>query len=229
MELSRIRELAKADPQRKFVSIAHLLTVGALYEAFYNLRRDASAGVDQVRFDEYEKHAVTNLYQLHERLKNQAYRAQPLRRIYIPKEDGKKRAISIPALEDKIVQKATVTLLNAIYEEDFRNCSFGSRPERDPHQALDAIGRVICREQITCVLEFDIVTYFDSIVRKQLIELIDKRIGDSSIKRLIGKWINAGVIDEGRLLTSETGVGQGQVISPLLANVYLHYGASGQA
>jgi group II intron reverse transcriptase/maturase len=223
MEPSRLTELAKDDPERKFISIAHLLTVEALYEAFYSLRKDAAAGVDDVTFADYEPHALESIRRLHERVKGKTYRAQPLRRIYIPKEDGRKRPISIPALEDKIVQKAVLTLLNAIYEADFRTCSYGFRPGRNPHQALDEVGRAICREPTTCVLELDITSYFDSIVREQLMAMIEKRISDASILRLLRKWINVGVIDEGRLLVSETGTGQGQIISPLLANVYLHH------
>ena len=223
MGLSRITELAKEDPGRKFLSIAHLLTPEAMHEAFLMLRRDASAGVDQVTYRDYEKQAEQKIQQLHERLKNKTYRALPLRRIYIPKEDGRQRPISIPALEDKIAQKAVVELLNAIYEQDFLDCSYGFRPGRGAQQALDEVGRAICRESTSCVLELDITSYFDSIVREQLMEMIERRIGDASILRLIRKWINTGVIDDGRLLVSETGTGQGQIISPLLANVYLHF------
>ncbi|MDH3317874.1 MAG: group II intron reverse transcriptase/maturase [Gammaproteobacteria bacterium] len=223
MELSRLTELAKEDPARRFVSIAHWLTVEALWEAFYSLRKDAAAGVDGVTFRDYEKQAIGNIRELHGRLKGKRYRVQPLRRIYIPKEDGRTRPISIPALEDKIVQKAVVTLLEAIYEQDFRSCSYGFRPGRNAHQALDEVGRSLCREPISCVLELDIVSYFDSIVRQQLMQMIERRIGDGSILRLIRKWIHVGVVDDGRLLLSETGTGQGQTISPLLANVYLHH------
>ena len=223
MELSRITELAKDDPGRKFFSLAHLLTVAALYEAFYSLRKNAAAGVDAVTFEDYEKHAIANIHRLHERVKGTTYRAQPLRRIYIPKEDGRTRPISIPALEDKIVQKATLSLLNAVFEVDFLRCSYGFRPGRNPHQALDEVGRVICREATAWVLELDITSYFDSIVRKQLMAMIEKRVSDASILRLLRKWINVGVVDEGRLLVSEAGTGQGQIISPLLANVYLHH------
>jgi group II intron reverse transcriptase/maturase len=195
-----------------------------LYEAFKKLRKSARAGVDGVTFQEYQRELGRNLQDLWERVKSGRYRAQPLRRVYIPKEDGKsERPISIPALEDKIVQGATVRLLNAIYEADFLDCSYGSRPGRNPHQALDEIDRILFRESITHVLELDIKSYFDSIVRKHLVEMIERRVSDGSILRLIGKWINAGVIEEGRLLETEDGVGQGQVISPLLANVYLHH------
>ena len=223
MELSRLTKLAKGDPGRKFFSIAHFLTPEALYEAFRSLRKDASAGVDRVTYEDYEKQAHQKIQELHGRLKSKTYRALPLRRIYIPKEDGKKRPISIPALEDKIVQKAAVELLTAIYEQDFLNCSYGFRPGRGAQEALDEVGRVMCREPTSCVLELDITSYFDTIVREQLMEMIERRISDASILRLIRKWINIGVIDEGRLLVSETGTGQGQIISPLLANVYLHF------
>jgi RNA-directed DNA polymerase len=221
--LSRLTELAKEDSARRFYSIAHFLTPRALYEAFKELRRDASAGMDGVTFQDYQKELGRNLQDLWERVKSGRYRAQPLRRVYIPKDDGKsERPISIPALEDKIVQGATVRLLNPIFEADFLSCSYGSRPGRSPHQALDEIDRVLFRESITHVLELDIKSYFDSIVRTHLVEMIERRVSDGSILRLIGKWINVGVIEEGRLLQTEDGVGQGQVISPFLANVYLH-------
>jgi RNA-directed DNA polymerase len=219
----RIAELAKEDRERKFSSIAHLLTVEALQEAFKNLRKDASAGVDHVTYAEYAAEVRENLQQLQNRLKQGQYRAQPLRRIYIPKEDGRQRPISIPSLEDKIVQKAAADLLQAIYEQDFLNCSYGFRPGRGPQDALDEVGRVICRRPISTILEADISGYFDAIVRSLLIEMIEKRVCDGTILRLIGKWIKVGVIEDGRLLVSETGTGQGQVISPLLANIYLHY------
>jgi len=223
MELSRIAELAKQDAGRKFCSIAHFLTKEELWGAFARLRRDAAAGVDGVTYADYEKHLVENVCRLYEKLKSKTYRAQPLRRIYIDKEDGRKRPISIPALEDKIVQRATVDLLNAIFEQDFLDCSHGFRPGRSAHDALDDVGRVICRQPTEWILELDIVSYFDSIVRERLMEMIERRVSDASILRLIGKWINIGAVDDGRLLTSETGTGQGQIISPLLANIYLHH------
>jgi RNA-directed DNA polymerase len=161
MELSRLTELAKEDSGRKFFSIAHYLTAETLYEAFKSLRKDASAGVDGVTYREYEKQAVESIGKLHERLKDGTYRAQPLRRIYIEKEDGRKRPISIPSLEDKILQRATVTLLNAIYEHDFLDCSYGFRPGRGAQDALDEVGRVICRRPTAYVLELDITSYLD--------------------------------------------------------------------
>jgi len=222
-DINRIAELAKEDPKRQFFSIAHLITVEKLCEAFRSLRKDASAGIDGVTYEQYETNAEENIRQLHQRLKKGKYQVQPLRRVYIPKEDGKQRPISIPALEDKIVQKVVVNLLNAIYEQDFLDCSYGFRPGRGQHQALDEVGRVICRHPTGWVLEIDIRAYFDSIVRSALVEMIEKRISDGSVLRLIQKWIKVGVIEEGRLLVSETGTGQGQPISPLLANVYLHH------
>jgi RNA-directed DNA polymerase len=223
LKLNRLSELARENPERRFHSIAHFLTPKMLYEACFDLRRDASAGVDGTTHAEYAQDAHENIQRLHERLKGMTYRATPLRRIYIPKEDGKQRPISIPALEDKIVQRATGDMLSAIYEQDFYGCSYGFRPGRGAQEALDHVGRVICTQGTEYVLEIDISAYFDSIVRDRLMEMIEKRIRDASILRLIRKWINIGVIDEGRLLLSDTGTGQGQIISPLLANVYLHY------
>jgi group II intron reverse transcriptase/maturase len=221
--LSRLSELAKADKTTRFLSIAHRLTPAALMAAFEGLRKDASAGVDGVTYRKYEQDVWRNIPTLHHRLVSHQYRAQPLRRVYIPKENGTERPISIPALEDKIVQKATVTVLNAIYEQDFLPCSYGFRPGLSPHDALGAIGRTICWGPMAYVLEADIQGYFDAIVRSQLMAFVERRIGDSSILRLIRKWIHAGVIEDGRLRVTQTGTGQGQVISPLLANIYLHY------
>jgi len=221
--LDRIAELARANKTLQFTSIAHLLTVTVLERAWAALRKEASAGVDGVTYAEYGGRARENLEQLHDRLVRGQYRAQPLRRVYIPKEGGTARALSIPALEDKIVQRAVLALLTGIYEQDFLGCSYGFRPGRSPHDALDEIGRVICRRPVRYVLEADICAYFDTIVRSQLMEMIEGRVRDGSILRLIGKWINAGVLEDGRLLVTQTGVGQGQVISPLLANIYLHY------
>src|SRR5215510_2697826 len=222
-DINRIAELAKEDPKRQFHSIAHLITVAKLEEAFRSLRKDASAGSDGVTYEQYETNVEENIRQLHQRLKEGKYQAQPLRRVYIPKEDGKQRPISIPALEDKILQKAVGEVLNAICEQDFLDCSYGFRPRRGAQQALDEVGRVICTRATGWILEIDITAYFDSIVREQLMELVEKRISDGSVLKLIRKWIKVGVIEQGRLLVSETGTGQGQTISPLLANTYLHY------
>ena len=222
-DINRIAELAKEDPKRQFSSIAHLITARKLEEAFRSLRKDASAGIDGVTYEQYEANVEENIRQLHQRLKDGKYRAQPLRRVYIPKEDGKQRPISIPALEDKLVQKVVVDLLNAIYEQDFLKCSYGFRPGRGQHQALDEVGRVICTRPTEWVLEIDIRAYFDSIIRSILLEMIGRRVSDGSVLRLIQKWIKVGAIEGGELLVSETGTGQGQPISPLLANIYLHH------
>jgi group II intron reverse transcriptase/maturase len=222
-DIDRLVELAKEDPKRQFFSIAHFITPEKMLAAFRNLRKEASAGVDGITYEEYEKDAERNIRQLYRRLQEGKYRAHPLRRVYIPKENGKQRPISIPALEDKILQKVVVVLLNAIYEQDFLDCSYGFRPGRGQQQALDKVGRVICTRPTGWILELDIQAYFDSIVREQLMEMIEKRVNDGSVLRLIRKWIKIGVIDKGQLLMSETGTGQGQPISPLLANIYLHY------
>jgi len=175
--LDRIAELARANKTLQFTSIAHLLTVPALERAWTGLRKEASAGVDGVTYAEYGVHLRENLQQLHDRVASGQYRAQPLRRVYIPKEEGTRRPISIPTLEDKIVQRAAMELLTEIYEQDFLGCSYGFRPGRSPHEALDEIGRVICRRPVRYVLEADICAYFDAIVRSQLMELIEKRYG----------------------------------------------------
>jgi group II intron reverse transcriptase/maturase len=222
-DIDRIAELAKEDPKRQFYSIAHLITVEKLYEAFRSLRKNASAGIDGVTYAEYETNAEENIRQLHRRLVAGKYQAQPLRRVYIPKENGKQRPISIPSLEDKIVQKVVVDLMNAIYEQDFLDCSYGFRPGRSPHQALDEVRRATFTRPTGWILELDIQSYFDKIVRDILIEMVEKRVRDGSVLRLIQKWIKVGVIEDGKLLMSETGTGQGQPISPLLANIYLHH------
>ena len=221
-EIDRLSELAKEDPKRRFFSIAHLITPERMYAAFLRLRKDASAGVDGVTYEEYEEDAARNIRELHRRLKDGIFGPNRCA-VYIPKENGKQRPISIPALEDKLVQKVVVEILNAIYEQDFLDCSYGFRPGRGAHQALDQVGRVVCTRPTGWILEIDITAYFDTIVREQLMEMMEKRVSDDSVLRLIRKWIQVGVIEEGRLLMSETGTGQGQPISPLLANAYLHY------
>lgn len=222
--LERISKLAGENRETQFTSLAHHINPDTLEMAFEKLRKDASAGSDGITYEEYQREARRNIQELHGRLKSWKYRAQPLKRIYIPKDDGKERPISIPSLEDKIVQRAVVTLLNAIYEVDFHPNSYGFRPERSAQDALDQVYRVTTRTPVEWVLEADIQGYFDAIVKKELMVMMEKRVKDKSILRLIGKWLNVGVISEGRLLNSEErGVGQGQVISPLLGNIYLHY------
>lgn len=221
-KLNRLSEQARSDRELKFSNIAHLITVEMLEWSFNELRQDAAAGVDGVTPKEYAKELGGNLRGLHSRLKEGRYRAEPLRRVYIEKEDGKKRPLSIPGLEDKIVQKAATELLTRIYENDFLPCSYGYRPGRSAHDALDAIQRDITIGKAHYVLDADISDYFGSIVRSKLMEMLQQRITDEHLLRLIGKWLKVGVIDDGRLLLSENGTYQGSVISPILANLYLH-------
>ncbi len=221
-ELQRISELAKQDHTLQFTSLAHLLTVGMLGEAYQRLRKDASPGVDGLTAQEYEQDLAGNLQGLHQRLREGRYRAQPVRRVYIEQE-GKRRPLGIPALEDKIVQRAVVSILDAIYEQDFLPCSYGYRPGRGPQDALDAVFRAIVAGKVNYVLEVDIKGYFQNIVHEHLMAFLRQRITDGSLLRLIGKWLHAGVLEDGRLLPTTKGTSQGAVVSPVLANVYLHY------
>lgn len=222
-KLHRITEKAKQEPELQFTSLAHLLTVEMLGEGYRRLRKDASPGVDGVTAQEYELALEGNLKDLHGRLREGQYRAQPVRRVYIEKENGKLRPLGVPALEDKVVQKAALLVLEAIYEQDFLPCSYGFRPGRSQHQALDALGRAIVRGKVSYVLDADIKGYFDNLVRTHLMDFIQRRVKDASLLRLISKWLHVGVIEEGRLLPTTKGTPQGAVISPWMANVYLHY------
>jgi group II intron reverse transcriptase/maturase len=221
-ELERISERAKQDHTLQFTSLAHLLTVERLGEAYRRLRKDASPGVDGLTAQEYEQELVGNLQALHRGLREGRYRAQPVRRAYI-EQDGKRRPLGIPALEDKIVQRAVVSILEAIYEQDFLPCSFGYRPGRGAHDALNEVFRAIVVGKVSYVLEVDIKGYFQNIVHEHLMAFLQQRIKDSSLLRLIGKWLHAGILEAGRLLPVTKGTTQGAVISPILANVYLHY------
>lgn len=221
-KLNRLSETARKDPKRRFQNIAHLISEGMLSWSFQELRKDAAAGIDGVTAREFDKNLHANIADLHRQLVEGRYRAQPLRRVYIEKEDGKQRPLSIPALADKIVQRAATELLNRIYENDFLPSSYGYRPNRSAHDALDAIGTDITMKQANYVLDADISDYFGSIVRSQLMKMLQQRIGDKHLLALIGKWLNVGVIEEGRLLMSENGTYQASIISPVLANLYLH-------
>ena len=191
--------------------------------AFFALKRDAAPGVDGLTWRTYEADLDRNLADLHERVHRGAYRALPSRRTYIPKPDGRQRPLAVAALEDKIVQRATVAVLNAIYEEDFLGFSYGFRPGRGPHDALDALVVGIESTKVNCILDADIRSFFDEINQQWLIRFLEHRIGDPRIIRLIQKWLKAGVLEDGVVTVSERGTGQGSVISPLLANIYLHY------
>jgi len=203
--------------------LLHHVTTEALRESSYALKRKAAPGVDGVTWKEYATGLEDRLKDLHGRVHRGAYRAQPSRRVYIPKADGKQRPLGIAALEDKIVQQAVVSVLHAIYEEDFRGFSYGFRPGRNQHMALDALYVAIKRKRVNWILDLDLKSFFDNISHEKLVQLIEKRIADPRILRLIQKWLKAGVMEDGVWSETEAGTPQGAVISPLLSNVYLHY------
>src|SRR5215813_792701 len=221
--LERIRNAARQRKEEKFTSLAHHISIAMLRTAFSELKRDAAPGVDVLTWRTYEADLDRNLTDLHSRVHRGAYRALPSRRQYIPKADGRQRPIAIAALEDKLVQRATVAVLNAIYEEDFLGFSYGFRPGRGQHDALDALYVGIISKEVNYILDADIRSFFDSVSQSWLVRFLEHRIADPRIIRLILKWLKAGVLEDGIVSVSETGTGQGSVISPLLANVYLHY------
>jgi RNA-directed DNA polymerase len=221
--LAGVRKAARERKQERFTALLHHLTVDLLRESFYALQRHAAPGVDHVTWQEYETGLEERLADLHRRVHRGAYRAQPSRRVYIPKADGRQRPLGIAALEDKIVQQAVVTILNQIYEEDFRGFSYGYRPGRSPHHALDALSVALTRKQVNYVLDCDIRGFFDTLSHEWLGKFLQHRVADPRVLRLIQKWLRAGVSEEGQWLETAVGVPQGAVVSPLLANVYLHY------
>jgi group II intron reverse transcriptase/maturase len=207
----------------KFTALLHHLTVDLLRESFYSLKRKAAPGVDGVTWQEYEEGIEGRLIDLHARIHRGAYRAMPSRRVYIEKADGRQRPLGVAALEDKIVQHAVVTILNQIYEEDFLGFSYGFRPGRSQHDALDALSYALLKRKVNYVLDADIKGFFDNLDKSWLVKFVEHRVADPRILRLIQKWLKAGVMEEGKWLDPQTGSPQGAVISPLLANVYLHY------
>jgi RNA-directed DNA polymerase len=222
--LERVRQAAKQDRKMRFTALLHhVYHPDTLREAYYGLKREAAPGLDGVTWQDYGGNLETNLQELSGRLKRGAYRARPTRRAYIDKADGRKRPLGVMALEDKIAQRATVEVLNAIYEVDFLGFSYGFRPGRSPHKALDALYVAQLTRKVNWVLDADICGFFDAIDRNWLMKFIEHRIGDRRVVRLIQKWLNAGVLEEGERIHSEKGTVQGGSISPLLANVYLHY------
>lgn len=221
--LARIRQAAKLRKKERFTSLLHHVSVDLLRLSFFALKKDAAPGVDGLAWRDYETNFEGNLEDLHDRVHRGAYRALPSRRQYIPKADGRQRPIAICALEDKIVQRAVAAVLNAIYEEDFRGFSYGFRPKRSQHDALDALIVGITTTKVNWILEVDIRSFFDEVNRDWLGRFLEHRIADPRILRLIQKWLRAGVLENGVVTDSEKGTGQGTVISPLLANVYLHY------
>jgi group II intron reverse transcriptase/maturase len=222
-ELLRVVERAQREPEGRFHSLAHLIDVPALERAYHRMRKDAAAGVDGVTKEQYGQDLEQNLRDLHERMKAKRYRHQPIRRVHIPKDQGKTRPIGISAFEDKLVQDALREVLEAIYEQDFLDCSYGFRPKRSAHDAVRTLDRIVHRGEVSWILEADIVSFFDSLDRKKLKEMLGVRVADGSLMRLIGKCLQVGVLEGVELSTSETGTAQGSVLSPLLGNIYLHY------
>jgi len=221
--LDRVRQAAKQRKKERFTALMHLVDVDLLRQSYFWLQKNAAAGVDGVTWQQYGEGLEDRLAQLHESLHRNAYRATPSRRQYIPKADGRMRPLGIAALEDKIVQRAVVEILSAVYEQDFLGFSYGFRPGRSQHQALDALSVGITRTNVNWIVDADIQSFFDKVSHAWLIRFLEHRIGDPRIIRLIGKWLKAGTLEDGKLIASEEGTPQGAVISPLLANIYLHY------
>jgi group II intron reverse transcriptase/maturase len=222
--LARVREVAERDRKGRFTALLHhVYKVDHLRAAYFALKRDAAPGIDGETWRHYGQALEENLRDLSGRLARGAYRAKPVKRTHIPKADGRLRPLGIPTLEDKIVQRTTVEALNAIYETDFLGFSYGFRPGRSPHQALDALYAGLLTRKVSWVLDADIRGFFEAINHEWLVKFVEHRIADRRVVRLIQKWLNAGVLEDGTRTWSETGTPQGGSISPLLANVYLHY------
>jgi RNA-directed DNA polymerase len=221
--LDRIRQAARLRKKERFTALFHHLSPETLRTAFFALRREAASGVDGLTWQDYEADLDRKIEDLHARVHRGAYRAMPSQRRYIPKPDGRQRPLAVAALEDKIVQRATVAVLNAIYEEDFLGFSYGFRPKRGAHDALDALVVGISGTKVNYILDADIRSFFDEVSQEWLIKFLNHRVGDPRIIRLVQKWLRAGVLEDGIVTVSDKGTGQGSVASPLLANIYLHY------
>jgi group II intron reverse transcriptase/maturase len=221
--LGRVREAARRKTGNQLTALLHHVDVDLLRLSYLALRRDAAAGADGVTWKDYGEDLEPRLADLKDRVHRGAYRAQPSRRVHIPKADGGRRPLAIAALEDKIVQRAVMVVLNQIYEEDFLGFSYGFRPGRSQHDALDALDVGITTRKVNWILDADIKSFFDTVSQDWLIRFVEHRVGDPRITRLIRKWLKAGVLEDGTVTVSEVGTGQGSVISPLLANIYLHY------
>lgn len=223
-KLLKVMERAKRDPETQFHSLAHLLDAEALKRAFKRIKKKAAVGMDGISKENYGQNLDTNIQDLLERLRLKKYRHQPIRRVHIPKTSGKTRPIGISCIEDKIVQGALQELLEAIYEQDFLPCSYGFRPGRNAHDALRDLDKMVFREGCGWILEADIQAFFDSLERPKLIEMLQKRVVDGSIQRLVAKCLHVGVLEGEKYTSPDEGTVQGSALSPLLGNVYLHYG-----
>jgi group II intron reverse transcriptase/maturase len=221
--LAGVRKVARERKETKFTALLHHLTVALLRESFYGLKRKAAPGVDGITWQEYETGLEVRLVDLHNRVHRGAYRAMPSRRVYIEKEGGRQRPLGVAALEDKIVQQAVAAILSQIYEEDFLGFSYGFRPGRSQHQALDALTFALRRKKVSYVVDADIRGFFDHLDHGWMLKFVQHRIADHRILRLIQKWLKAGVMEDGKWSETKMGTPQGSVISPLLANIYLHY------
>jgi RNA-directed DNA polymerase len=222
--LERVRQAARRGRKQRFTALLHhVYDIDRLRSAYFGLKRDAAAGVDGQTWRAYGEHLEANLRDLADRLTRGAYRAKPVRRAFIPKADGRLRPLGVPALEDKLVQRAVVEVLSAIYEEDFLGFSYGFRPDRSPHHALDALSAGITTRRVNWVLDADIRSFFDTLSHEWLVRFLEHRIADRRVVRLIQKWLRAGVLEDGQRIVSEVGTVQGGSISPLLANLYLHH------
>jgi group II intron reverse transcriptase/maturase len=219
----RVRQAARQDKGVRFTALLHHVSIDLLRSSYYSLKRRAAAGVDGMTWEEYGENLEERLADLHGRLHRGSYRAKPSRRVWIPKTDGRQRPLGIAALEDKIAQRAVGTVLNQIWEEDFLGFSYGFRQERGQHEALDALYVGVTQKKVNWVLDLDIKSFFDKIGHDWMIKFVEHRIGDQRVVRLIQKWLKAGVMDDGRWFETEEGTPQGSVISPILANLYLHY------
>ena len=221
--LGRVRQVARAKRKDRFTALLHHINIDLLRLSFFATKRKAAPGVDGVTWQDYEAELESNLRDLHARVHRGAYRAKPSRRTYIPKADGRQRPLGIAAVEDKILQGAVVAVLNAVYEEEFVGFSYGFRPKRSQHDALDALIVGIERKRVNWILDIDIRDFFGTVSHAWLLRFMEHRIGDERVLRLVGKWLKAGVLEAEVLTTSEEGTPQGATVSPLLANIYLHY------
>jgi RNA-directed DNA polymerase len=222
--LERVRQAAGKDKKLRFTALLHhIYNLDTLRMAYFSLKKEAAPGVDGETWRHYGEELERNLQDLTDRLKRGAYRAKPVRRVFIPKADGRQRPLGVPALEDKIVQRAAVEVLNAIYETDFLGFSYGFRPGRSQHQALDALYTGLLTRKVNWVLDLDIKGFFDGLSHEWLVKFVEHRVADRRVVRLIQKWLRAGVLEDGKRIRTEEGTPQGGSVSPLLANVYLHY------